>query len=119
MKPSRAILAFWLGLIAVLVVVEIAQVTRYFTLPIQSVVGNPLAFVFALAFTTLLALVGAIFAGIYIAQRLISPKGFTPFEEEMLRMRAEVAAIRAQLDRRAGEADASPPSPDEPDEARR
>jgi hypothetical protein len=96
-KVSRVII-FWVGVILVLFLVEVAELTHLFTLPIQSAVGNLLSFIFALVFTTILALIGAIFIGIYISQRLRSG-GFTPFEEEMLRMRAEVSEIRQRIDR--------------------
>src|SRR5208282_3308609 len=54
-------------------------------------------FVIALVFTTLLALVGAIFIGVYLSHRLLSPTGFTPFEEEMLRMRSDMQSIKRDL----------------------
>jgi hypothetical protein len=99
MRPSRLMLPFWIALIALLLIVEIAEVTHLFTLPIQSAIGDPLAFVFALVFTTILALVGAIFIGIYVSHRILSPGGFTPFEEEMLRMREEVHELKEAVER--------------------
>jgi hypothetical protein len=109
-RPSRAI-AFWAVVIAALLLVEVAELTRLFTLPVQSAVANLLSFVFALVFTTILALIGALFVGIYISQRMQSPGGFTRFEEEMLRMRKDVermAEDMAELRRRI-----PPPSPPE------
>jgi len=97
MKLSRAIL-FWVLVIAALLFVEVAEITHLFTLPVQSAVGNLLSFVFALVFTTILALIGAIFIGIYISHRFLTPSGFTPFEEEMLRMRADVARMREDVE---------------------
>ena len=97
MKTARAIQLAWVGLIAALLVVEAAELTHLFTLPVQSALGNLLSFVFALVFTTILALVGAIFIGIYISQRLQTSTGFTPFEEEMLKMRADVTRLRAEV----------------------
>ncbi len=97
MKATRIAVIFWLGVIVVLLLVELAEITHLFTLPISSAIGDPLAFVFALVFTTILALVGALFIGIYISQRLSSTLGFTPFEEEMLRMRSDVKQMRSEL----------------------
>ncbi|MCI4325751.1 MAG: hypothetical protein L3K00_07750 [Thermoplasmata archaeon] len=111
MRPSRAI-AFWVIVIAALLFVEVAELTHLFTLPVQSALGNLLSFVFALVFTTILALIGALFVGIYISQRLQSPGGFTRFEEEMLRMRKDVERISEdvqELRRRA------PPPPNSPE----
>jgi len=113
-RRSWTIFAVWGGLIVVLLAVEVAELTRLFTLPIQSVVGDPIAFVTALIFTTLLAVVGAIFIGLYISHRLLTPSGFTPYEQEMLKMRSEVREIRAaveELRRGAREAPGTPGSP--------
>jgi len=113
MRRSWTIFAFWAAVIAVLLGVEIAELTHLFTLPIQSVVGDPIAFVSALVFTTLLAVVGAIFIGLYISHRLLTPGGFTPYEQEMLRMRSEVREIRASVEeiRRAVRAEPRAPEP--------
>jgi len=104
MNASRAVLVFWSALIVGLLVVEFAEITRVFTLPVAAALGDPYTLVFALVFTTILALVGAIFIGIYFSARVLRPQGFTPFEEEMLRMRAEIREIRETLDR-------APPAP--------
>lgn len=113
MRPSRVI-AFWVAVIAILLFVEFAELTRLFTIPVQSALLNVLSFIFALFFTTILALIGAIFIGVYVAHRLGSPTSFTPFEEEMLKMRAEVTRLTRDVDevRRA----LHPPTPaaDEP-----
>jgi membrane protein implicated in regulation of membrane protease activity len=110
MRPSRLMLPFWIALIALLLIVEIAEATHLFTIPIQSAISDPLAFVFALVFTTILALVGAIFIGIYVSHRILSPGGFTPFEEEMLRMREEVHELKEAVERlRPATAPTDPP----------
>ena len=97
MRPSRLI-PFWVTIIGLLLLIEVAELTHLFTLPVQSALGNLLSFIFALVFTTILALVGAIFIGIYISQRLQSSTGFTPFEEEMLKMRQDVAEVRRRVE---------------------
>lgn len=113
MRPSRAVLLLWTALIVVLFVVEIAELTRFFTLPIFLAIGDPLAFVIVLFFTTAVALVGAVFIGIYISSRMMRPTGFTPFEEEMLRMRKELRDVERSVEeiRQA----VVPPAPKEPD----
>jgi hypothetical protein len=108
-RPSRWALIAWGILLVFLVLVELAEITKLFTIPIQSAIGDPLSFVIALVFTTILALVGAIFIGVYISARVLSPSGFTPFEEEMLRMRDDVREIKATL--RPGEKDREPTEP--------
>jgi hypothetical protein len=119
-KPSGAI-GFWTAVIAALLLVEVAELTHLFTLPVESVIGNLISFIFALVFTTILALVGALFLGIYISQRLNAPGGFTPFEEEMLRMRADVRRISdelAELRRKLGSEPGPPGAPADPAPAR-
>lgn len=98
MRTARAIALLWIVVIGVLLLVELAEITDLFTLPVQSALGNVLGFIFALVFTTILALIGAIFIGIYISQRLSTSVGFSPFEEEMLRMRSDVQRIRADVE---------------------
>jgi membrane protein implicated in regulation of membrane protease activity len=87
---------FWVVVIAALLVLEVAELTRLFTIPFLVAVSNPVTFALGLIFVTIVALVGAIFIGIYVSQRLLSPRGFSPFEEEMLKMRAEVMEIRRE-----------------------
>ena len=99
MRVRRPFFLLWMVVVIVLLVVELAEVTQFFTLPIDSVVGNPIAFVFVLAFTTVLALVGAIFIGLYIAQRWLTMTDFTPFEVEMLKMRDQLEELKDSVDR--------------------
>ena len=116
MKNSRLVLLSWSVLIILLIVVELAEITHLFTLPVESALGDPLVFVLALVFTTLVALVGAIFIGIYISARILSPSGFTPFEEEMLRMRTDLRDVKAALEemRAPAHESADPPEPERP-----
>ncbi|MHB8351145.1 MAG: hypothetical protein ACYDFT_00375 [Thermoplasmata archaeon] len=88
---------FWFGIISILVVVELAEITRLFTLPLQLAYFNASTFIFSLVLITILALVGAVFVGFYLSSRIYSRRGFTPFEQEMLRMRQEVGALREEV----------------------
>ena len=98
MRPGRAILALWSAVIVALVLLELAEVTHLFTFPIAAIVGDPFSLVVSLVFTTIVAVIGAIFIGIYMSTRLLGPRAFTPFEEEMLRMRDELQEVRRSLD---------------------
>lgn len=98
MRPSRAVLALWSLVLVALVILEFAEVTHVFTVPISAVLGDPITLVVSLVFTTIVAIIGAIFVGIYISTRLLGPRGFTPFEEEMLRMRSELHELKVALD---------------------
>lgn len=46
----------------------------------------------------LMALIGAIFIGMFLSHRILSIGGFTPFEEEMLKMREDIKSINIKLD---------------------
>lgn len=116
MRTAAIALVLWGALIVVLVFVELAEVTHLFTVSAESsFLGDPIAFVFALVFTTILALIGAIFIGIYISHRILSPVGFTPFEEEMLKMRQEVHDLTESVDALRKSIDpAHPPAKERP-----
>jgi len=107
-------MVLWFALIFILVVVEVAEITHVFTVPVQNVVGDPLTIVVALIFTTVVALVGAIFIGVYLSHRILSPTGFTPFEEEMLRMRADVQQVKRDVAELRGHAGSDPPGAPSP-----
>ena len=51
----------------------------------------------------ILALIGAIFIGMLLSHRILSIGGFTPFEEEMLKMREDIKAINNKLEKLVGE----------------
>ncbi len=110
MRLSRTVL-FWVVVIAVLVFLEVAEVTHLFHLGYTQVLGNLLSFVFALVLITVLALVGAVFVGIFVAHRILSPRGFTPFEEEMLKMRGEVQTLVEEMKEVKTRLATLPPSP--------
>jgi hypothetical protein len=97
-KVGRTVALLWVVVILGLLLLEVAEITHYFTLPVEAVLSDPLSFVLSLMLTTILALVGAIFLGIYISHRLLTPAGFTPFEQEMLRMRSEIGEMRQSLE---------------------
>jgi MFS superfamily sulfate permease-like transporter len=111
-RPNRAVTALWSVVIVVLVVLELAEVTHLFTFPISAVLADPVTLVVSLVFTTIVAIIGAIFVGIYMSTRLLGPRAFSPFEEEMLRMRAELREVRRAVeelrDRAGGPAPEAP-----------
>jgi hypothetical protein len=117
MRQGRAILALWCAVIVALVVLELAEVTHLFTFPIAAIVADPFSLVVSLVFMTIVAVIGAIFIGIYMSTRLLGPRAFTPFEEEMLRMRDELQEVRRSLDElraRGSRSDGDPAGPTPP-----
>ena len=110
MRPGRAVVVLWTLVIVALVVLELAEVTHLFTFPITAVLADPVTLVVSLVFTTIVAIIGAIFVGIYITTRLLGPRGFSPFEEEMLKMREEIHEVRLSVDRLSGRGAPPPPN---------
>jgi hypothetical protein len=111
-RPNRAVTLLWSVVILALVLLELAEITHLFTFPISAVLADPVTLVVSLVFTTIVAIIGAIFVGIYMSTRLLGPRTFTPFEEEMLRMRADLTEVRRSVDELR--ARSGPPRPDDP-----
>lgn len=86
----------WLLVVGVLVAVWIAVLLGRIT-P-GDLIGSFLVFVYALVAVAVLSIIGAVFVGMWISHRVLSGQGFTPFEEEMLRMRQEVRELQERLE---------------------
>jgi hypothetical protein len=91
MRLSRWVL-LWLLIIGVLVAIEIGVVTGRL-----DPIGSFLVFIVALMVVSVLSIIGAVFVGIFVSHRILSTKGFTPFEQEMLRMRQEVRELTERI----------------------
>src|SRR3989441_12730625 len=87
MRFSRWMI-LWLGIVAVLVAIEIGVLTGFIT-P-AGLISQFLTLIVGLVVISVFAFVGAIFLGIFVSHRILSGKGFTPFDQEMLRMRQDV-----------------------------
>jgi len=88
--------ALWILIVAVLVVVEASIVTG--VLSLNNLVGFFILFVFGLVVITVMAIVGAVFVGMFVSHRILSTQGFTPFEQEMLRMRQDVKELAKRVE---------------------
>ena len=95
MKVSRSI-AIGAGVLVLLIALAGAQFIFRFTYQ-DLIYSNFWIFVFSLIAIAILSIVGAVFIGMYWSHRYFSARGFTPFEEEMLKMRKEVSEIREKL----------------------
>ena len=91
----------WLVIVIILTVVLGAQVTGVITF--GDIIANFFLFLVVLVVIAILAIIGAMFVGVFVSHRILSVKAFTPFEEEMLRMREEVAEIREVIERIDGQ----------------
>src|SRR2546426_8516989 len=95
MRVSRWMI-LWLGIVAVLVAIEIGVLTGFIT-P-AGLISNFLTLIVGLVVIAVFAFVGAIFLGMFVSHQILSRKGFTPFEQEMLRMRQEIRDLSTRLD---------------------
>jgi hypothetical protein len=80
-----------------LMVVLVAQMTD--VISFGDIIANFFLFLVVLVVIAILAIIGAMFVGVFISHRIFSVKAFTPFEEEMLKMREEVAEIKEAVER--------------------
>ncbi|MEF8835895.1 MAG: hypothetical protein V5A76_07045 [Candidatus Thermoplasmatota archaeon] len=64
----------------------------------EDIFYNFFAFVFGLVIISFLAIIGALFVGMFISHRIFSSREFTNFEEEMLKMRRDVEDIKKKID---------------------
>lgn len=87
--------ALWVAFVLALVTIELGIVT-------QKIVFDPLTnfyfVILAMAVIGILAIIGAVFIGIFTAQRILSSQEFSPFEKEMLGMREDVKKLTAKVD---------------------
>jgi len=86
----------WLGIVAVLVAVESLILTGFITPASQ--IASFLTLIYALVVISVLAFIGAIFLGMFVSHRILSGKGFTPFEQEMLRMRQDIRDLNDRIE---------------------
>ncbi|HLF07605.1 MAG TPA: hypothetical protein VI893_10650 [Thermoplasmata archaeon] len=90
--------ALGIAIISLLIVLWGLELFTNFDLA-QAIFSN-LAFVLlGIIFVALMSAIGGFFLGMWISARFFSTKGFTPFEEEMLRMREDVKALRERLEK--------------------
>lgn len=86
----------WLVIVAVLVIVWGSMLAGLINF--TDIVFNFFLIIFSLVVIAILAIIGAVFVGIFVSHRILSAQGFTPFELEMLEMREDVKKIRERID---------------------
>ncbi len=83
------------GLIFVGVIV-ILILTGYISF--EEIFTRFIVFVFSLVIISILAIIGAVFIGMFISHRVFSSRQFTTFEEEMLKMKSDVNEMREMIE---------------------
>ena len=88
----------WLAFIAVVVLLILFEVGQIYGVVSYTLITTNLSiFIAAVVLVSLLSVIGAMFLGMYVSHRFFTTKGFTPFEEEMLRVREDVKQINERL----------------------
>jgi hypothetical protein len=64
---------------------------------VTDILLNFIGFISMLVSITTLAMVGAIFLGMYLSHRILTKRGFTPFEVSMLEMHEDIKDIKKRL----------------------
>ncbi len=77
---------------------SLAMMTGIF--PVGDILTDFYVFVFALVVISIMAIIGAIFLGMFISHRVFSSREFTSFEEEMLEMKNDIEIIRDKLEKK-------------------
>ena len=95
MKISRWTL-LWILVVGVLAAVEMGVLTG--VINASNLIASFFTFVVALVVVSILSIIGAVFVGMFVSHRILSGKGFTPFEQEMLRMRQDVRELTDRVE---------------------
>ncbi len=86
----------WLLVVGVLAAVEMGVLTG--VINASNLIASFFTFVVALVVVSILSIIGAVFVGMFVSHRILSGKGFTPFEQEMLRMRQDVRELTDRVE---------------------
>jgi len=87
--------AIFLIIVVILIVFEVGQILGWFSY--TWITTNLSIFIVAVVLISLFSVVGAMFLGMYVSHRFFSTKGFTPFEEEMMRAREDIKKIKEDI----------------------
>jgi len=99
MKPRMARILF----IAILLVAAGAIIgTVTGLISFEDVYTNFIAFVYWLVVLALLAVIGGIFLGMFFSHKFLSQDDFTPFEQEMLKMRKDIQDVKEMMEEHVG-----------------
>lgn len=86
----------WVLVVGVLAAVEIGVLTGLINA--SNLIASFFTFIVALVVVSILSIIGAVFVGMFVSHRILSGKGFTPFEQEMLRMRQDVRELTDRVE---------------------
>lgn len=90
----RRWIVLWVLLVGILGAVEIGVILGLIS---PDPIGSIFTVLLALTIISILSIIGAVFVGIFASHRILSPPGFTPFEQEMLRMREDLRELQERV----------------------
>ena len=64
---------------------------------VDNILVDFIGFISMLVVIFMLAVLGAVFLGMFISHKILSSKGFTPFEREMMEMREDIAKMSDKI----------------------
>lgn len=88
-------MTLWATFVLSLIAIELALVTGVLGI---DPLTNFYFVIVAVAVIGVLAIIGAVFVGIFITTRILGSQEFTPFEKEMLAMREDVKKLAAKVE---------------------
>ena len=95
----RIPLLFYFLLIILIIIATWIIGTVTGIIPITDILLNFIGFISMLVTITMLAIVGAIFIGMYVSHRILTKKGFTPFEISMMEMHEDIKDIKKRINK--------------------
>ena len=96
----RRWLALWATFVLALVGIELGIVSGVLAI---DPLTNFYFVILAIAVIGILAIIGAVFLGIFVTTRILSSQEFTPFEKEMLAMREDVKSLASKVEDLSGQ----------------
>lgn len=90
---SLLILASVLVFVGILVIMILTGFISF-----EQIFTRFIVFVFSLVIISILAIIGAVFIGMFISHRVFSSRQFTTFEEEMLKMKSDVNEMKEMIE---------------------
>ncbi|UCH89499.1 MAG: hypothetical protein JSV49_02295 [Thermoplasmata archaeon] len=88
---------YYILIISIIIIAAWIIVTSMGWITVESILLDFIGFISMLVVIFMLAVLGAVFLGMYISHRILSAKGFSPFERAMLEMREDMTKINERL----------------------
>lgn len=89
---------YYIFIVSIIIIAAWIIVISLGWITIEYILLNFIGFISQLVIIFMLAVLGAVFLGMFISHRILSAKGFTPFERAMLEMREDINQINEKLD---------------------